>query len=322
VETVLQLLGHALDSGLTPSAFARSGGLLALPASVAAPLTADADAGVPLSQTLESLGLLDSASLGLLRAKEAHGSLPEALRAISDRLGHRRKLRRRLLTLVAYPYGLALAASLIFPLPLLFSATLGAYLSAALPFALSLVALPVFVLAILPRLDPRGAVESIALRLASMLPFSGSAVRNGALAAFADVLGAAIRAGLPTREALPLAAQAASADPAFHGAGARMVERLDRGEALTSALGQVRAFAPTFLAQVGSGEASGRLDAVLEALRKDCEDKSRLGWLVVVVILGTLATVGISAVLAFRIISGYSQTLGTLKDSIDRVAPP
>jgi Flp pilus assembly protein TadB len=216
-----------------------------------------------------------------------------------------------------------LAAAMIFPVPLLFScAGPSGYLRAMLPPVLALLSLPVLLLGMLPRVDPGGAVRSAATRLAAHLPFAGSAVLNGALASFADVLGASVSGGLPMREALPLAASAARSHPAFADAGPKMVERLDAGGSLTEALRVVPAFPASFLAQVGSGEASGRLDEVLAALHEDHEGRSRMNWLFVAIGVGAAATVAVVGLLSFKIVTQFAQIMGKMSNQIDQVAPP
>ncbi|MBI5543634.1 MAG: type II secretion system F family protein [Deltaproteobacteria bacterium] len=319
---MLRLLAQTLESGLTASSFVHSGGGVDLPASAAARLAADAGAGLPLSQTLEGLGIVDGPSAGLLRAKESHGGLPSGLVTIADRLADRRRARQRLLGLLLYPYGLLVAAALIVPAPRLFSCTPSAYFSAMRPALVAILSVPALLLGVLPRIDPGGRLRRGALRLGSNVPFVGSAVRNGALAAYADVLGAAIKAGLPVREALPLAAQAASSDPAFDRAAAVTVEQLDGGATLAAALGATGAFPASFLSQVGSGEATGKLDEVLEHLRKDHEERSRLGWLGLAIATGAVFAIGVMGLLAYEIVSGFKQALDGMKNQIDIVAPP
>jgi len=146
-------------------------------------------------------------------------------------------------------------------------------------------------------------------------------VRHGALSSFADVLGAALRAGLPVREALPLAAQASASHPGFDGAGAGLVEQVDKGATLTEALSTLRVFPAPFLAQVGAGEAAGRLDETLEVLRKDHQERSRLAWLFVVVVIGVVAMLGIAALTAIKVVSGFASSFDTMNRAIDQVAP-
>jgi type II secretory pathway component PulF len=66
-------------------------------------------------------------------------------------------------------------------------------------------------------------------------------MRSDALAAFLGVLGACLRAGLPARESLALAGEAAAPHPAFEGAAARLVAAVDAGATLVDALRRVPA---------------------------------------------------------------------------------
>ena len=321
-ESLLRLLGHAIQSGLTAPAFAHSGGAVGLPAEVAYRLQTDSDRGIPLSQTLLDLGLIDAPAAGMLRAKEAHGSVPEGLTALADRVEGRRRVKNRLLGMLAYPYGVLLVASLVAPLPLAFSHSLAAYLGAALPAFLGVLAVPVGLLGVLPRVDPRGKSKSLATRLASHLPLCGGAALNGALASFADVLGASLAAGLPVRQALPMAAEAASSHPAFDGAGDKLVAQLDAGATLAAALGSLGIFPALFLAQVGSGEASGTLDASLKYLHKEHEERARAGWMTTAIVAGVVFALGTAGILGVEIISGFKASLSGMDSQIDAATRP
>lgn len=321
-ENVLRLIAHALESGLTLSAFARSGGLLGLPASTVRKLTADADAGVALSQSLRELGIVDDAGAGLLRAKELHGGQPAALVAIADRIVNRRKARNKVVWIAIYPYFLMLALAIIKPVPIAFSRGLAAYLAAAFPGVAALVGLPLLLFGVLPRLDPAGRLSSKALSLLAGIPFLGTGAKNDALASFVDVLGASIASGVSVREALPLAAQAGSGAPGFAEAGPRAVARLDSGASLAVALSEFPALPPMVVSQIATGEAAGRLDAVLESSRRDLEEKARVGWIGLAVFVGALLVVAVLATITLSIITGFSDAMKQMSDTIDAVAPP
>jgi len=320
--TLLTLFAQSLEAGLGMPAIVRSGALFGLPPSAAAKLTADADLGVPLSVTLRELGLLDAASQGLLRAKEMSGGVPDALRAIAERLAHRRQVRWRLITILLYPLALLFAAAVITPLPLLFTSGLHAYAARVVPAVFLILGVPLFVFLLLPRLDPGGVVRGLGLRLASALPLAGAGVRNGAIASFADVLGACLKAGISMREALPLAADAASGDPAFAHVGPHLQERLDRGETLAQIVSTIPALPPIVVAQISSGELSGTLDTTLEAVRKEHEQKSRTAWLFVSIFVGATCALLVLGGMAAQIIGGFSNAMNSFDRAIDTVAPP
>ncbi|HEY3449948.1 MAG TPA: type II secretion system F family protein [Myxococcales bacterium] len=321
-ENVLRLIAHALESGLTMSAFARSGGLHGLPMSTVRRLTADADAGVPLSQMLRDLGIVDAPSASLLRAKELHGGQPAALVAIADRVASRRKARNKLLLIAIYPYFLLLALAVISPVPIAFSRGIAAYLSAAFPGVATLVGLPVFLFGVLPRLDPAGRLSARALGFLAKIPFLGMGAKHDAVASFADVLGASIASGVSIREALPLAAQAGSGAPGFAEAGPRAVARLDSGASLAVALAEFPDLPPLVVSQIAAGEASGRLDEVLVASRKELEQKARVGWIGLAVFVGAILVAGALGTIAVSIVSGFSDAMRQMSQGIDTVAPP
>ncbi|MGC4116345.1 MAG: type II secretion system F family protein [Myxococcales bacterium] len=321
-ENVLRLIAHSLEAGLTMSAFARSGGLHGLPLSTVSRLTADADAGVPLSQSLRNLGLIDEASAGMLRAKEKHGGQPSGLVAIAERIAHRRAARNKALWITLYPYALLLALAVIRPIPVAFSRGLGPYLAAAFPGVATLIGLPLFLFAVLPRLDPAGRLASKALGLLASVPFLGLGAKNDALASFVDVLGASIASGVSLREALPLAAQAGAGAPGFAEAGPRAVARLDAGASLAVALSEFPGLPSLVVAQIASGEAAGRLDQVLESSRRSFQEKARIGWIGLAIFVGSLLVLTALAAIALSIVSGFSDAMRQMSEGIDTIAPP
>ncbi len=264
---------------------------------------------------------MDGPSAGLLRAKETHGGQPAALVAIADRIADRRKARNRLLTVVVYPYLLLLALAVISPAPVAFTRGLAAYLSAAFPGVAALVGLPVFLFGVLPRLDPAGRLSSKAQRLLARVPLLGAGARADALASFVDVLGASIASGVSVREALPLAAEAGSGAPGFSEAGPRAVARLDAGASLAAALAELPGLPPVVVSQIAAGEATGRLDEVLLASRKELESRARAGWIGLAIAVGAVLAVGALGAVTLSIIAGFGDAMSQMARGIDAVAP-
>jgi len=306
VEAFLGLMASGLEAGLTPSAILRSGAAHGLPEAVGKKLIEDADGGIAFSTTAGTLDLLDAGSIALLRAKEAHGELPDALKRVAERLKKKRQATLRLLVLLAYPSAMALAAILIIPAPVLFTLGLGAYLHTMGPWLGLFVSLLVFFLLVVPRIGRRSALRRQAVAVANSIPVVRGIVLNRALADFADVLGASLGAGLSARESLLLAAEAAP-HPSFQGQGPRLVHALESGAPLTQAVSQLRTIPAGFLAQVAPAEQAGKLDSVLPRLREDHDARSRRTLLATIAAVGGAVMLLAMGLAAVHIVSGWTR---------------
>jgi general secretion pathway protein F len=316
---LLVQMAQTLESGLTLRALAGTRALETVPRRAALRLRADILADVPLSQSLAGQGLLDRGPLAILRAAEVRGELPRALRSVADGLIHRAKLRNGLLMVVAYPVLLLLVAAALRPLPIAFTEGQGAYLVRVVPAVLAVAGLSAFFLFVLPRMSrfPRIARS---LRVVSQgLPVIRTATASGALAAFAGVLGSCVRAGLPVREALQLAAGSAG-HPAFDEGAARLTGRLDEGASLAEALTAVPAIPSDFVAEVSSGELSGHLDEALSALAVHHERKARLLWTLVAAAAGSLVFAAVLASLALDVVNAWTHIFREQGLEIDRLS--
>ena len=294
-------MASALESGLTPLAFVDTAAG-ALPEQLVASLRADQHGGLPLSATLRRLRILEGADLAFLQAGEIQGAVPASLRLLARRAADQRRDRGKVLLAVAYPLFLALGAVVIVPLPLVFRDGFGAYAARVVPL-LGLFALAgLFALVLLPRMDREAAPRRFFRRLGLILPATSQALRNGSIGTFLDVLGGCIAAGLPVRQALPLAADAAP-HPAFRGGEA--LRRIDDGRTLAEAVASVAIVPPATIAQIAQGETTGTLDRVLPALAADHRRRARVATVVAVVILALVAAGLVVAVLAWSIFEAW-----------------
>lgn len=305
VEALLRLFATTLESGATLQSLGRGEALLWLPRAVAERLWMDADLGVPLTNSLKALDLVDPGSLALLRAKEAHGALPEGLRQVAERLAARRRQKTQALLALAYPVGLALAGNALLPLPTLVRCGVRAYLWQAAPPFLAAGALGTLGLLVYPRLSPRHPVRRWAKRLLASLPFARSAVLDAALSSFADVLGAALGAGISMREAVAQALEAA-AHPAFAGASGRAVAKLDAGLTLARALALSAPFPPQFLAPVAVAEQTGTLEGALARLAQERNHRAKRTVLVGLGLFTGVVALSAAALLGWKITAGWT----------------
>jgi type II secretory pathway component PulF/ribosomal protein L40E len=318
-QRVLETLGQSISAGVTLSASAAAGALDPLPAPVARALRGDFDAGVPLSQSLERLGLLDAGTRAVLAAAEARGGLPDALRLAAAQLGRARKLRNGLLLSLAYPLLLLVAATVILPLPLAFREGLRAYLAWVVPLLAVITAISLGVVVGIPRLGPSSPVSRAARWIGARVPIASQAAQSDARAAFFGVLGACLKAGLPARESLTLAAQAAAPHRGFEHAAGTLVEAVEDGATLADALRLLPAMGAADLAQVGSAEHAGALDQVLPALEAHHRDRARVLWLLLTGLVAGAILLGVTALVVAQILHGWMEIFRAQGEQIDRI---
>jgi general secretion pathway protein F len=147
-------------------------------------------------------------------------------------------------------------------LPLLTRAliALSDFLRVAWPWlAAGLVAALLATRAALRRAGPRRQWHAALLRL----PWLGALARGINTSRFASTLAILVRGGVPLLAALDSAAQVLS-NVVMREAVDRAIVRVREGASLARALGETRAFPPLLVHLVASGEASGKLEQMLE----------------------------------------------------------
>jgi type II secretory pathway component PulF len=317
---VLEQLAQALSAGLPLRSLAASGALEPLPGPVARALRADIEADLPLSRSFERLGLLDEGTRALIRAAEVRGALPDALRLAAAQIATRRTLRNRLLLGLSYPILLLVAAVVVLPLPVAFGpGGMGAYLARVAPLLACVVTAVVLGVVVLPRQAPSSVLRRAVRWIGFRIPVAGQALLSDTLSAFLGVLGACLRAGLPARESLTLAAQAAAPHPAFEGAAGRLLAAVDRGDSLASALALIPAIPPVDLSQVRTAELSGALDQVLPALEARHRQRARAQWLVVAAVVAGVVFLGVVGMVVAQIVNGWVDVFRAQSQQIDRL---
>ena len=316
VEELLLLLARFLESGMTVRAalFTEPS---PLPAEAIARLRAGHDAGEPLSALLLAMGLVDAPSGALLGAGERVGEMPATLQRLAARLAGRRADRQHLRGLLLRPALTLLASVVILPAPVLFVEGPAAYARRVIPPLLGLASAAAAWLLAWPRVPADSPVRRALLRLGLAVPGLRAPLWHGAWATFAEVLGAALAAGLPARESLQLAAAATPA-PDFHAAAPEMVARLDRGETLLGAV-SAAPLPPAFLAQLSAGETSGTLDRALAALGAFHRDAERRAASVVTGVAGGAVVAAVSLYAAVSIVQGFSGAMGERGKLLDAI---
>jgi len=218
----------------------------------------------------------------LVHGGEESGALPTVLQHLADYLEARQALRQKTSLALLYPILVAVVAVLIVAgllvyvvpqvvqvfrqsrqaLPLLTRALIGLsdFLRTAWPFLLLLFA-------------GAGLAAHFALRRVAMrrrwhgwllgLPWLGALARGVDSSRFASTLAILVGGGVPFLAALDAGARVMT-NLVMRGAVERAMARVREGASLARALGETRAFPPLLVHLVASGEASGKLEQLLE----------------------------------------------------------
>jgi len=287
-----------------------------LPAPIAGRLKAGAAADLPLSEILGPLGVVDPGAIALLRAGEAHGGLPEALRQVAQRLAERRAARRQLLGGLAYPALMVFFAVAVIPVPLLFTQGLGAYLGRVAPLLLLLLA-AVLAFAYAPRLPQEHPLRRTFRNLGLAIPFVRVPLYSAAVSTFADVLGTSVKAGLPIREGLALATSA-TPHPTFEQLGPEVVRQLDSGATLIAALAPL-GLPPDFATQVATGERAGTLDDALPRLARAYREHAQRAARRLLAGIGALAFAIAALIAAVNVVQGIGGHFQGQQQLFDRM---
>ena len=283
---VTRQMATLLDSGLTMEQ-----GLNALIEEAAEPRTREVLTGV---KTEVTAGLSLAGALGaypksfpdfyraLVHGGEESGALPTVLQHLADYLDARQSLRQKTSLALLYPILVTVVAILIVTgllvyvvpqvvqvfqqsrqgLPLLTRAMIGLsdFLRDAWPYLLVLLGGVVAAARMaLRRPDLRRRWHGFLLRM----PWLGSLVRGVNTSRFASTLAILVGGGVPLLGALHSGARVMT-NMVLAEAVERAIGRVREGASLARALGETRAFPPLLVHLVASGEASGKLEQMLE----------------------------------------------------------
>jgi general secretion pathway protein F len=218
----------------------------------------------------------------LVHGGEESGALPNVLEQLADYLDARQALIQKTTLALIYPALVSGVAILIVTgllvyvvpqvvdvfqqsrqsLPVLTRALIGlsSFLREAWPVLVAL--------AVAAALAARFALRRQAVRrrwhaLILRLPWAGSLARSISTSRFASTLAILVGGGVPLLAALTSCAQAMS-NLLMREAVERAIERVREGASLARSLGDTRVFPPLLVHLVASGEASGKLDQMLE----------------------------------------------------------
>ena len=213
------------------------------------------DRGGSLADSLAGEAGVLAAEGEFLRASEISGSLPEALRRLSDDAESAARARARMANALLYPALLALGGAFLVPLGTWIRAGFAAYLRESL-FCLALlaaVAAAVFALMRASRSAHAGG-DAWLLRL----PVAGPLFRNAALSRICQALSLLTGAGLPLPRSLRSAAD--SSGSATYGAAVRgLAAGIERGGPLGAPARRSGLFPPEFCAYLDTGERTGEI---------------------------------------------------------------
>jgi len=274
-----------LDSGLTLEQ-----ALAALMEEAEAPLTrevlggvkAEIMAGASLASALGSYARsFPEFYRALVHGGEESGALPIVLQHLADYLDARQALRQKTSLALLYPIlvttvALAIVTGLLVyvvpqvvqvfqqsrqALPWLTRGLIGLsdFLRAAWPYLAAAAGAGAFAVHMALR---RPALRRRWHALLLTVPWVGSLVRGVDTSRFASTLAILVAGGVPLLGALASAARVMG-NSVMRDAVERTIERVREGVSLARALGETRAFPPLLVHLVASGEASGKLEQML-----------------------------------------------------------
>lgn len=259
----------------------------------------------------------------MVDAGEQSGRLVEVLERLADYTENRQSLRQKVTLAFIYPAIITVVAITVVTLLVIYVVpkvtVVFANTGQALPFVTrALIAISDFVRASGLVVAIAGALGIAAIAAAlrnpllrtrfhgvlTRLPLIGRMTRGLNAARFADTLGILTASGIPLLPALQ------SAVPVVHNLVMRAavedaVKQVREGGSLSRALGKTRLFPPLVIHLIGSGESSGRLDAMLlraaEAQARELENwvKTLTALLepVMILVMGTIVLFIVVAIL-------------------------
>lgn len=218
----------------------------------------------------------------LVRGGEESGALPDVLQHLADYLDARQALRQQTSLALLYPALVTFVAIcvvtglLVYVVPQIVQVFQQSRQSLPL-LTRALIAVSDFLREAGPWLAVIGIGAAMGARVALRhdrhrrrwhafvlrLPWLGPVVRGLNTSRFASTLAILVGGGVPLLAALDYGARAMS-NLAMHDGIKTAIERVREGEGLARALGAAHIFPPLMLHMVGSGEASGKLERMLE----------------------------------------------------------
>ncbi|MEI6972230.1 MAG: type II secretion system F family protein [bacterium] len=289
------------------------------------------EGGLTLSGAMASLpGTFDAVTVGMIRAAESSGKLPEAMLRIADMKDATAKLLKRVRAAMVYPAVLLAAAlgvswflSMFIlpvlagllenrpaPLPTRMVMGFGAWMTGLGGIAPAVIMGAGILLGLAGR-TRRGARFFNACLL--RVPVAGGLARKVAVARFARVYGSLLQGGVPVLRALELSA-AAAGDNAIGDAILRSRGVVGNGEPLSAALAGEKSIPAELVGMLVSGEKSGRIDEMLDSMAGyyEHEVETTLGMLPALIQPVLIVIAGI--IVLFIILSVFLPILGLIEN--------
>lgn len=274
---------------------------------------AEVSQGMPLAEAMRRRGdVFSPLTVAIIDAGERSGRLEEALRAVADYYERDFALRHLLTRELAYP--LVLLVAIVF-IPAIAQSVL-VWMTASLLAALVagtlrllvtfvLIGVPVGIIALtvhtLSRSEQgRAHLDTLKLRL----PLIGGVVRRIVMARFCRALASLYSAGVLMGSALRLAA-AAAGNAALEGQLRAVAAQVDRGERLSTALERVDQVPRTVVRMLRTGEDSGELDRMAQAVAEHYEMEAETAIKQMAVTITPLAVLLAGVIIGAMFIGGF-----------------
>jgi type II secretory pathway component PulF len=282
---------------------------------IVADIAAQVQHGSSLSAAMGRYPSVFSAlQLRMIEAGEGGGLLDQMMLRIADYLEREYEIRQKIKQRTLYPK-IVFAVAVFLPTLViwLFPAAaqfLHTPLPTVLPLAMWAAAIWVAFCVGLRWPPFRYAYDTVKLNL----PVIGGLIKKQVTGKFARGLAALYGAGIPVGRALTWAAEACG-NPRAADLILRQVERVERGESLTTALAASGFFSPVALGMVATGEQAGNVDGMLHKLADYQESEADHATQQMVVIGSTLFYLLIALFVASIVIAFYSSYAGGLSSA-------
>jgi type II secretory pathway component PulF len=247
--------------------------------------------------------------VALVRAGAKGGMLAGAFHDLEHIYEERANAARRLVVALAYPVLLLHLVVLLPSLPLLIQKGVGAYFAATLiPIVIAWGAI---VAATLALRAARASVPQIVDPIIAAIPPFGGLLTKRAISRALRVLGALYKSGVPIRDAIDAARDAAmlhTVAAAFE----RVGRRLDGGVALGDAFLQESGLPVEVREAASTGALTGQLDQTLAGAERRLDEEARMRQGLIMVLAPVVIFLLAAAGVAWKVIGFYSNMYGDL----------
>jgi type II secretory pathway component PulF len=247
--------------------------------------------------------------IALVKAGAKGGTLAGTFKELEKIFEDRASQARRLLVVLAYPVGLFHLALLIPKLYVLVQSGLYAYLKVS--FLPLVSAWAIFFGAIVVIRAARAAQPALVDTIWVSIPAFGGLVRRRAIAHAIHVLAALYKSGVPVRDAVDAARDAATVWPVKQ-AFTRIAERLDKGLSLGDAFLQEESLPTEVRESAGTGAATGQLDETLAGAERRLNEEAQTRQALILTATPVLLFLFVAAMIGWTVISMWTDVLGKM----------